>query len=257
MWKVLRDRAQGTSHRQSNTPCQDSELSSHFQSGENQILFLCCSDGAGSATQSDKGSEAACINLWHSVEQALCSGICLSDITKEHVVHWYCDAARNLVEEARKLDVQPRELACTLIGAVVDRDVAIFFQLGDGGIVINLEQEYRPIFWPQSGEYVNETNFLTDANLVSNILFSTHCKRVDEIALFTDGLQPLVLDYPRKSAHAPFFNQMFQTLRLTEMNDLHVPFKDFLNSAQVNERTDDDKTLILAARVDDNDTSIL
>lgn len=252
MWKILRDRAQGTSHKISNTVCQDSELHSIFKFGDKEYLLLCCSDGAGSASLSDKGSELACLTLSHSVEAEFANGKSLEDVTRETIVSWYECATKAIQEEAQKLGTGPRELACTLLGAVIGSMGALFFQLGDGGIVILSENEYSPVFWPQNGEHVNETNFLTDQDLAQHVLFKTTQSSIQEIALFTDGLQPLVLDYKLKSAHAPFFRQMFTTLRQGSEHDLCVPFSQFLNSSTVNDRTDDDKSLILAVWIDDD-----
>ena len=68
------------------------------------------------------------------------------------------------------------------------------------------------------------------------------------MALFTDGLQTLALDYTR-AAHSPFFAPMFAALSSeTEPGGLLGPLSAFLESPAVNERTDDDKTLILATR---------
>lgn len=257
MWKVLSDRALGTSHKLSGLPCQDAELSTCYKTSDQEILFLCCSDGAGSAGLSHKGSEAACLGLWLSIEQTLSSGTPLNQLTRDHIVSWYRETAAILCREAESLNVQPRELACTLLGALVGNDSSVFFQLGDGAIVTSSEGGYRPVFWPQSGEYVNETNFLTDSNLEGEVLFEIRQTRINEIALFTDGLQPMVLDYAQKSAHPDFFSTMFKTLHAGNVNDLGAPFKQFLNSSKVNERTDDDKSLLLAVRVDDHATDTL
>jgi len=74
---------------------------------------------------------------------------------------------------------------------------------------------------------------------------------LSEVALFTDGLQNLVLDYKENSPHSPFFDHMLTPLRSTgagEQQGLSSALEDFLKSPRVNERTDDDKTLLLASR---------
>jgi hypothetical protein len=74
-------------------------------------------------------------------------------------------------------------------------------------------------------------------------------QRVDELALFTDGLQPLALHYASRTVHAPFFVPMFDSLRRsTDIDGLESPLKQFLKSKPVIDRTDDDKTLMLATR---------
>jgi hypothetical protein len=64
-------------------------------------------------------------------------------------------------------------------------------------------------------------------------------------------LQRLALVYESKSAHNPFFLPMFSVLRKTapdNLDSLSDQLAKFLNSPEVNERTDDDKSLILATR---------
>ena len=70
------------------------------------------------------------------------------------------------------------------------------------------------------------------------------------LALLSDGLQMLALNYGTKAAHQPFFAPMFASLRKADdAQELLVPLKQFLDSKAVNDRTDDDKTLVLATRV--------
>ena len=75
---------------------------------------------------------------------------------------------------------------------------------------------------------------------------------IDEVALFTDGIKFLVLHYATKTVHAPFFEKMFSPVRAskTEHVDeaLSAGLERYLASPAVCERTDDDKTLILATR---------
>ena len=133
---------------------------------------------------------------------------------------------------------------------MVGRHGAAFAQIGDGAIVILDGTEYRPVFWPQSGEYHNFTFFLTDPRFERNVQCEVLSRPVDEVALFSDGLQMLALRYETKTAHQPFFVPIFTALRRTaEHEGLIVPMRQFLDSPGVNDRTDDDKTLVLATRL--------
>jgi hypothetical protein len=76
--------------------------------------------------------------------------------------------------------------------------------------------------------------------------------RVDEIALFSDGLQMLALQFDTRRAHAPFFQPMFARLRTEapgESTTLTGLLTEYLGSPVINKRTDDDKTLVLATRL--------
>jgi hypothetical protein len=145
-----------------------------------------------------------------------------------------------------------REFACTLLGAVLTRDRALFLQIGDGAIVIGMGH-YRPVFWPQGGEYPNETWFVTDPNAAARLECAALAEPIVEIALLTDGLQPLALHYQSRQAHAPFFRPCFNACATTPkpaaercLTDALAPFS---GQPSINQRTHDDKTLILASRL--------
>jgi hypothetical protein len=117
-------------------------------------------------------------------------------------------------------------------------------------MVVAQEDAYEPVFWPQSGEYANTTNFLTDPEWAEHLAFAQRPVRVEELALLTDGLQTLALSFAGRTVHAPFFRPMFQRLRAAAPGEgLARALRQFLDSEPVNARTDDDKTLILATRV--------
>jgi hypothetical protein len=163
-----------------------------------------------------------------------------------------------LSAEADKRATRLRSLACTLLMAVVGQRLAIFSQIGDGAIILNEAGGLRPVFWPQSGEYINTTNFITDEEFDRRLEIVVHPGPVDELAVLTDGLQMLALRYADKSVHRPFFLPMFRALRAAESASLlERPMHEFLTSKAVNDRTDDDKTLILATRRLPNDTEPL
>jgi hypothetical protein len=70
--------------------------------------------------------------------------------------------------------------------------------------------------------------------------------------MMTDGLQRLALDFRTQAPHEPFFSPLFKALRSAPVaEDLAVPLRQLLSSSSVNERTDDDKTLLLATRLTD------
>ncbi len=76
--------------------------------------------------------------------------------------------------------------------------------------------------------------------------------RVEELALFTDGLERLALDFATNTAFPGFFEPMFKPLKITNagrQRELSRELRTFLDSPRVIERTDDDKTLILARRI--------
>lgn len=119
-----------------------------------------------------------------------------------------------------------------------------------------LEQSdgYRIAFWPQMGEYANQTYFLTDSCFESHLRAELIEGKVARLALLTDGLQRLALHEATRSVHAPFFNPLFARLAgATNPAELALPLRRWLASKPINERTDDDKTLVLAVRCADGE----
>jgi hypothetical protein len=108
------------------------------------------------------------------------------------------------------------------------------------------------VFWPQHGEFANTTNFVVSVNALQVLEFELAPRRVDEIALFTDGLENLVLHHSTKTVHDPFFNALLKPIRRSTSagydEDLSEKLKLYLDSPAFCERTDDDKTLLIASR---------
>lgn len=250
MWRILCESVEGTSHRQNATVCQDSSFAATFSFEVDDGVILVCSDGAGSASESKAGSELACRIAITRVMSFLEGGHGVEQLTEGLLRSCLADVHLELVHEAERRSIPPRELACTLLLAVVGRSAAAFAQVGDGAIVVSGEGSFRQIFWPQTGEYQNTTFFITDVNYTQHIQCSTEQIGIDDVSLLSDGLQMLALDYANRNVHQPFFIDLFRALRQTEdHHDLISPMRQWLDSEKVNARTDDDKTLILATRI--------
>jgi hypothetical protein len=221
------------------------------------VLVAACADGAGSASQADLGARLACLGFIRLACAALRDGLPVEDIDAHRLLDWY-ERVRGLISlEASLRNLELRDLACTLLTAIVGEDETAFSQIGDGAIVYRGEKNLQTVFWPQAGEYASTTFFLTSGDFEQRLVACVLKQRVDEMALFTDGLQPLALHYASRTVHAPFFEPMFETLRqASDVQALEVPLKQFLTSKPVNARTDDDKTLILATRRSSRDDAL-
>jgi hypothetical protein len=243
-WTVLGESVAGTSHRSRNTPCQDAFRADTF-GPEGEWLVVVVADGAGSASHSEAGATRACEAIAGRIP-ALGPEVLL---TRDGILSLLDNVRDGLLLLAAEIDVAYRQVACTMLLAVVGPAGGVFAQIGDGAIVVGDGQNYRPVFWPEPEEYANATDFLTDDEFADRLRFETIAEPVAEAAVFTDGLQRLVLDFSTRSAHLAFFRPMFKQLRdAADAAALAGPFHGFLDSPRVNERTDDDKTLVLAVR---------
>ncbi len=257
-WKYAFASVTGTSHLAGQLPCQDASGCEMVPAADGTtILVAAASDGAGSAVRADRGSRIVCASFIRKSKQLFAEGGTLHDLTEGFARSWLADVRTEISTEADAARLDPGEYASTFLGAVIGENEATFLHLGDGAIVVARRQDahrhsesYRCLSWPQQGEYVNSTHFVTDEDAAEKIVLCYEAG-IDEIAIFSDGIQHLVLDYEYQLAHSPFFNSLFSWLRASREagpHGLSDSLKSYLNSPKVNERTDDDKTLILATR---------
>jgi len=215
------------------------------------VLIAAIADGAGSAERAEVGAQAACSLFTASVLAYLAEGGAVAGITQEAVEEWLGAIATTLEQHAYSDERSLRDYACTFLAAILGETHAAFVQVGDGAIVRDGPEGYRLVFWPQTGEFANSTVFLTDPEARNQMEFSLEQSPVSEVALLTDGLQPLALTYATRAAHVPFFQPLFLRLRQEaegESEVLRSQLVEWLESPRLNERTNDDKTLILATR---------
>ena len=94
------------------------------------------------------------------------------------------------------------------------------------------------------------TYFVTD-DPEPNLHFISIDGEFSEVAVFSDGIERLALDFLNKSAFDGFFDPMFAPLaKLAPGRDrrLSASLRQYLDSPRITERTDDDKSLVLARR---------
>ena len=250
MWRHIARSVQGLAHVADDVPCQDSSRIAVLGEGDGETLVACVADGAGSAQHSAIGSTVACSSIVDSIVAHLESGGAVADVQSEDVERW-CEAARaKLAEHAESCECELGALATTLCAAIVSAGGSCFFQIGDGAIVLKRHGALGVAFWPLSGEYVNTTTFLTSKEYRDCLEFCSTKDGFSDVALLTDGIERLALRFDVRIPHPPFFDPLFRTLRASEDSQgLEEDLSRFLQSESVRNRSDDDKTLILASRI--------
>jgi hypothetical protein len=123
-------------------------------------------------------------------------------------------------------------------------------QVGDGVAVV-ADHAMVPVALtlPAHGEYVNETTFLVSPGALEVAQVRVWHGAATGLAMLSDGLQRMALNLPSGDPHAPFFSPLFSFAAATDdPAEAQRKLRGFLGSPRVVERTDDDVTLLLAAR---------
>jgi hypothetical protein len=217
-----------------------------------RTLVACVADGAGSAKHSELGSSIVCNSMIENATKHFETHGSFDNLRQQHVLEWCEDARTRIQDAATAHDCRTREFASTLCVAIMAPSTSFFVQIGDGAIILGNDNLYGVVFWPQSGEYANSTNFLTSDEYENQLEFLATQSQCSKVALMTDGIERIALRFDIQTPHIPFFDPLFRALRSTaDIDSLNEGLRGFLGSNSVQLRSDDDKTLILATRTED------
>ncbi|MEA2034848.1 MAG: PP2C family serine/threonine-protein phosphatase [Euryarchaeota archaeon] len=242
----------GPSHVKNNIVCQDAWDSAHV--GETMGV-IALSDGLGSASMSDTGASLAVRSCVERVKfyfkTQISDGILLGDITKnDEILKDAVRYARNkIIESARELDVDRRDLACTIILILIQDNTVSVAQIGDGAVVGKVSDELCVLSLPGYSEYVNEVIPITHDSWEENLNVTQNIRDVICLAAFTDGCQRGILIKKGDSYEpfAAFFDPLFRYA--SGVTDTHIAGKEIsglLSSQKLSEGLEDDKTLVIA-----------
>jgi hypothetical protein len=251
-WAIAGASVTGTSHAATGAPCQDAHAVLVCDGGE-ETLLVAAADGAGTARLGGAGARLAVDVVVERARAWLAGQPDPSTIDRTVLAGWVASAREAIDARALEECGSMRDYAATLLLAIVGRDHAVFGQIGDGAMVARAaDGGLSCIFQPQRGEFANSTCFVTDEDALERLMVRSVGGSIGELAVFTDGIEPLVLDYGSKAPHGPFFEKSLQPLRETPERGLSAGLSGllaaYLVSPTVSERADDDLTLVLASR---------
>jgi Protein phosphatase 2C len=265
-WKAIACSAKGTSHEKTGKPCQDyagfirvNDSGEADDNGDIAIGAVC--DGAGSYKYSDLGSKLAVETVlkllqdwlkWLKQQREDLS----RPISQAEAHQVFAKIISKVKEEfaakAKEMSCEPKDLSCTLLVVVATPQWLVAMQIGDGFIVIRQPDlndelsEYKLLFQPTKGEYANQTTFIT----ASNAREVMQCAVVPEPQQFifasTDGLERLALEIGKESKpYPPFFDTFRDAIQIRSEAEEKNSTEKWLQWEEVNNRTDDDKTILL------------
>jgi hypothetical protein len=206
----------GTARRRRATPCQDASASRRLgDSGE--IVLLALSDGAGSASHSDLGAQTV-VSHWLDAFTTLLHQCPDPDAALAEsaatTLRTMLTTIRNSVEkDALAFEASPSDFSATLLGAVLT----------------------------PSGQTVFATS--ESAPYALQMVRLSHPPSA--LVGFTDGLERLLLDFRTQLAAEGFFRPLLQGLKASPQT-FGAHLEEYLESAAVCERTDDDKSIAIA-----------
>ncbi len=250
-WQVIGAAVQGLSHQKQGLPCQDALKYDCLPGG---ILLVALADGAGSAVHAELGAQAAVQAALDQLLARLAQELPGECCEWEEVIWDAFQSARTAITKLADEEESPlRSFATTLTCLVATPEKLIVGQLGDGAVVaIGADGDLKTVTTLQRGEYANETNFLTQEDALELVAIQVIDEQVQALAMMSDGLTRLALKRPDNEPHSPFFKPLFafvvSSAPAKDAAQANDALTGFLNSPRVCERTDDDKTLVLALR---------
>lgn len=249
MWKWITAARKGTSHEKSGIRLQDALKCFSIEKKKRSIFFAVVSDGAGSASHGGEGASIVCRRFSQAARKHLIKESLLPN--NSMIDAWVDQARDSIFFAASRRNLIPRDFAATLVCVISDGEQTLIAHIGDGCAVLknSSTNEWIAPSWPEHGEYASTTFFITDeADLKLKI---TRLQQpITSIALFSDGLERLALDFSEHKPYAGFFDGISRPLIQSTLTGkdmaLSSALKRYLNSEAINSRTDDDKSLILA-----------
>jgi hypothetical protein len=239
----------GVSHLRSNLPLQDAYKC--FSVGDRaQTIVAIVSDGAGSASHGGQGASLVCRSFAQKAREEI--GRTGSLPEESSALSWLDEIRDRIFATAERRSLVSRDFAATLLFVASTGNTTTIFHVGDGCIVVRDATTARWIapIWPTHGEYVSTTSFVTD-DLPPVPQYARLESPIDALAVFSDGLERLVLDFQTQQPHSRFFDRVITPVERSEIAGrnaaLSVDLKSFLNGNEINDRTDDDKSLVLAS----------
>lgn len=170
------------------------------------------------------------------------------------VLHSSVAAARAGLQALAEAQGRPlRDYACTLTAVLALSDRLWVAQIGDSvAVARDAAGNWQTVGRPQKGEYANEAWFLTADGAMDQLEIHAFDLEAQQVILSSDGLLRLMLQLPGFAPHAPFLEPLARALTsAADPERAGQQLAAFLASDRLRARTDDDISLLWAARGSD------
>lgn len=185
MWNIIQCAVRGQSHIKSNIPCQDKTYSTF--SNDTHVIAL--ADGAGSAKFSHFGAESVtkwiCSNLNNKFDDYFYNDN--GTAVKQEIIE---NLLKVISEKADELGCETKALASTLMFVAIKGNNFILAHIGDGIIGYLKDDELKVASYPENGEFINTTVFITSNEAIATMkLIKGALNEIQGFVLLSDGAE--------------------------------------------------------------------
>ena len=271
VWLASARSVRGNSHYASGLPCQDASAVATLSNG--QVLIACIADGGGSAALSHIGASIATAITMGALS-LLAPRLCLPPEQQPDEealkAFWRAlveDVRQCIDAEAEQVGTGSQHFGTTLLAVVATHNRLAMMQVGDGFIVYagrggppangpatEAPDPFHLGFKPDRGEFVGEVTWVTSSSSAFwEVDFGTRVVDgpLDFICLSSDGLEKVAITQRDQTPHSGYFE--FIRARLTRQSTAEEAAKlvdDVLLNPDLDKRTDDDKSVVVARWVE-------
>lgn len=231
-WLIVGASTTGKSHLKNNTPCQDNHYCDYI-SKEIGWGIAICSDGAGSALNSQIGSGFVCKELYENIKLKLKSYTeknILPNDSQWKEIGYDClkKTSESLKEFALKNNLEYSSLACTAIAIVFTPHALLSLHVGDGRAgYCNSQGEWLSIITPHKGEESNQTIFITSPTWQKEHTFKMSDVLVPETRIVTDKIKAFTILTDGCETHSFDCSKLNQSDQ--KWHDPNTPSEKFYN----------------------------
>lgn len=240
VWNSVQCAVQGRGHIKAGTPCQDK---TYFMS-ENDVSVIALADGAGSASMSHFGAEFVTHEICELLTRQFDIYFNEDDgaAVKRVIVGILLEGLEKLAED---LKCETKDLASTLLVSAVHNGKYIILHIGDGIIGYVKDNELKIASYPENGEFVNTTVFVTSKEALSTMkMMKGQLNGITGFALMSDGTEASLYNKREKSL-APVLKKIMDLSHIMNVECLQNEMKKSFENVIKKSTTDDCSLIIL------------
>lgn len=240
-WRSAAAAVQGRSHISKGTVCQDRV----WTFSRHPLHVIALADGAGSCPLSHEGAEIATKATARFFQKHISKTLSQPpEIIREHLLRYL---VRELKSQSRKLKVDFKALSCTLLFVAVYNEEYISGHIGDGTIAAMQGGRLSTLSRPESGEYVNETFFLTSSSAAARFrIIKGALHDMEGFMLMSDGAAFSLYD-PRNDILSSNVGLMLKWLDGASLKEVQAALSETLEKS-IRKKTLDDCSISLMRR---------